>query len=91
MTANSTIIYGEDNSFFVVSNDILDSSEYGVNTFIVHTQGNPKSLYRLYKEHKDMFKGRILFTYDITNFIKNNSVKVEEGLYEYTHKHGGIK
>ena len=87
MIADSKLVYGEDGSYIIFVPNFLDVEEYGEHTFIAHMEGTPKVLYREWMRHKDeVLKGRILYGIKDKDYFQNNSIEIEEGLYEYIDK-----
>lgn len=84
MVQESLVIYDENdcNNYFVIAHNML-GSYYGDHTFLVYVNGDSKKLYRLYKKYNELFVGRILYTFKETNYLKNNSIEIERGLYEF--------
>lgn len=78
MVANSYTVYDEKGNYFVITQDLIQDA-----TFVVHVEGTRKSLMKLWKEHKDLFVGRIFFCIKDVNLFENHSVEVEDGLFEY--------
>ena len=81
MVVESKTLYTEDGSYIVISYDMIEG--YDEHTFIIHMAGAQKSLYRLWKEHRDLIRGRVLFCADFGNKFKKHSVEIEEDLFEY--------
>lgn len=85
MITSSKTLFSEDGSYIVISHSILPK-EYGLYTFIIHFEGTPKQLYKLWKEHREHIFGRVLYCIKELDFFKNHSREIEEGLYEYVGK-----
>jgi len=86
MIADSKLVYGEDGSYIIFVPNFLDVEEYGEHTFIAHMEGTPKVLFREWMRHKDIIKGRVFYSIKEQDFFQNNSIEIEEGLYEYIDK-----
>lgn len=84
MIVDSKTMFSKDGSYVVFSNTILHTDKFGPYTFIVHMEGTPKQLFRLWKEHRDEIQGRLLYCIKDKDFFKNHSTEIEEDLYEYT-------
>lgn len=78
MIVDSRLMYSDDGSYIVFSKEYMEGF-----TFIVHVEGTPKALYRLWKENRDELEGRILYCIKDKDFFSGHSVEIEEGLYEY--------
>lgn len=84
MIVDSKTMFSEDGSYVVFSNSILGTDKYGEYTFILHLEGTPKQIYRLWKQHRPNIKGRVLYCIKDIDFFKKHSREIEEDLYEYT-------
>jgi hypothetical protein len=78
MVVDAKIMYGEDGSYCCFSYDFMPGA-----TFIAHIEGTPKKLYRLWRKHRGLFKGRILYCIKDKDYFSGHSRMIEDGLYEY--------
>lgn len=85
MVVDGRVIYDEnEGSYGVLSNSVVDEALFGKNTFICHLEGNPKVIYRLFKQHSNEIQGDLLFCYQDKNFFSNHSEEIAPGLWKYT-------